>query len=81
MSGSAAYPEPPTPGTDPRTPGADRRPDFYDRAGNELTCRECGTVIDHLTSDWIDARIRDVFPCPGCGLGSRLPVDDDGSGS
>jgi hypothetical protein len=65
-------------GADPRTPGADRRPDFYDRSENKLRCTECGQLIEEIPGDWLDARIRDSLPCPGCGLSSLIPTREEG---
>lgn len=76
------HPAVPVPGdSDPRTEGADRRQAFFERSGAALTCVECRTTFDHIDAEWLDAHVRESIGCPGCGLSSRIPVDDDGSGS
>lgn len=75
MSGPDAYPEPPMPGPDPRTEGAVRIPDFCDRDGGTLRCRECANEWE-LEVEWLDARIRDTIGCPACGIFCRIPSDD-----
>lgn len=54
-----------------------RRPDFFSRTDNTLVCRECGQMIDHIPGDWLEARIGDSVPCPGCAISSRIPTRDE----
>jgi hypothetical protein len=53
-------------------------PDFYDRDHDRLRCRVCGVVNTIAGGDgWLDARVRDAMPCPGCGLNSLIPTVEE----
>jgi hypothetical protein len=60
----------------------DYRPDFYDRDGDLLRCRVDDTLIPFDGTSgrdpaYLDAHVGEVFGCPGCGLGSRIPSLDE----
>lgn len=53
-----------------------RAADFFDRDHERLRCRECGYVFA-IPSDWIGRHPGEHLPCPGCGLTSRLPTEEE----
>lgn len=61
---------------------ADYRPDFYDRDGGQLRCRSCKQVVffdpeDGRDPAWLDTHVGETFPCPSCGLDSRIPTREE----
>lgn len=58
-----------------------RKAAFYYRAveGSEslLGCPECGQIIDHIPSEWLNERVGHHVPCPNCSLDSRIPSRED----
>lgn len=54
----------------------DRRPDFYDRDGAHLRCRECLLVFER-NPEYLDGHVREHLPCPGCALDSLIPAREE----
>jgi hypothetical protein len=62
-----------------------RKAAFYHRGPEDenldsyLGCPECGHIIDHIPSDWLDIRVGEHLGCPNCGLSSRIPTFEEAS--
>lgn len=58
------------------------RPDFYDRHDTTLRCRPCGATFAFTEENgrdpsFLSGHVGETFPCPNCGLGSRIPTMEE----
>jgi hypothetical protein len=63
-------------------PDSTYRPGFYDRTETTLRCVPCGCIFAFggetgRDETWLSEHVGEKFPCPNCGLDSRIPTIEE----